>query len=35
MKPKTPVAFSQSDLDKFVDDVDDLSIHGSATRIEE
>jgi hypothetical protein len=35
MKPKTPVASSQSDLDKFVDDFDDLSIHGSATRIEE
>jgi hypothetical protein len=35
MKPKTPVAPSQSDLDKFVDDLDDLSIHGSATRIGE
>jgi hypothetical protein len=35
MKPKTPAAFSQSDLDKFVDDLDDLSIHGSATRIKE
>jgi hypothetical protein len=35
MKPKTPMAFSQSDLDKFVDDLDDLSICGSATRIEE
>jgi hypothetical protein len=35
MKPKTPAAGSQSDLDKFVDDLDDLSIHGSATRIEE
>jgi hypothetical protein len=35
MKPKTPTAFSQSDLDKFVDDLDDLSIHGSATKIEE
>jgi hypothetical protein len=34
-KPKTPVAFSQGDLDKFVDDLDDLSIHGSATRIKE
>jgi hypothetical protein len=35
MKPKTPAAFSESDLDKFVDDLDDLSIHGSAMRIEE
>jgi hypothetical protein len=35
IKPKTPAAFSQSDLDKFVDDLDDLSIHGSATRIKE
>jgi hypothetical protein len=35
MKPKTPAAGSYSDLDKFVDDLDDLSIHGSATRIEE
>jgi hypothetical protein len=35
MKPKTPAAFSQSNLDKFVDDLDDLSIHGSATRIKE
>jgi hypothetical protein len=35
MKPKTPAAFSQSDLDKFVDDLDDLSIHGFATRIKE
>jgi hypothetical protein len=35
MKPKTLAAFSQSDLDKFVDDVDDLSIRGSRTRIEE
>jgi hypothetical protein len=35
MKSKTPAAFSQSDLNKFVDDLDDLSIHGSATRIEE
>jgi hypothetical protein len=35
MKTKTPAAFSQSDLNKFVDDLDDLSIHGSATRIEE
>jgi hypothetical protein len=35
MKPKTPTAFSQSDLDKFIDDLNDLTIHGSATRIEE
>jgi hypothetical protein len=35
MKPKTPAAGSHSDLDKFVDDLDDLSIHGSTTRIEE
>jgi hypothetical protein len=35
MKPKTPAAFSQSDLDKFVDDLDDLSIHGSTMRIKE
>jgi hypothetical protein len=35
MKLKTPAVFSQSDLDKFVDDLDDLSIHGSATRIKE
>jgi hypothetical protein len=35
MKPKTPTAVSQSDLDKFVDGLDDLLIHGSATRIEE
>jgi hypothetical protein len=35
MKPKMPAVGSHSDLDKFVDDLDDLSIHGSATRIEE
>jgi hypothetical protein len=35
MKPKTPATGSQSDLDKFVDDLDDLSIHEFATRIEE
>jgi hypothetical protein len=35
MKPKTPATSSHSDLDKFVDDLDDLSIHGSATRTEE
>jgi hypothetical protein len=34
MKPKTPAAGSHSDLDKFIDNLDDLSIHGSATRIE-
>jgi hypothetical protein len=35
MKPKTPAAGSHSNLDKFVDDLDDLSILGSATRTEE
>jgi hypothetical protein len=35
MKPKTPAAGFHSDLDKFVDNLDDLSIHGSATRTEE
>jgi hypothetical protein len=35
MKPKTPALFSQSNLDKFIDDLNDLSIHGSATRIKE
>jgi hypothetical protein len=33
MKPKTPVADLRSDLDKFVDDLDDLSIHASAAKI--
>jgi hypothetical protein len=35
MKPKTLVARFHSDLDMFVDNLDDLSIHGSATRTEE
>jgi hypothetical protein len=35
MKPKTPAASFHSDLDEFVDNLDDLSIHGSATRTEE
>jgi hypothetical protein len=35
MKLKTPTAGFHSDLDKFIDDLDDLSIHGSATRTEE
>jgi hypothetical protein len=35
MKPKTPAAGSHSDLDKFIDDLDGLSIHGSAMRTEE
>jgi hypothetical protein len=35
MKPKTPATGSHRDLDKFVDDLDNLSIHGSATRTEE
>jgi hypothetical protein len=33
MKPKTPAAGLCSDLDKFVDDLDDLSIHASAAKI--
>jgi hypothetical protein len=35
MKPKTSVADPRGNLDKIVDDLDDLSIHGSATRTEE
>jgi hypothetical protein len=35
MKPKTPAVSFHSDLDKIVDNLDDLSVHGSATRIEE
>jgi hypothetical protein len=35
MKPKTPAVGPHSDLDKFVDDLDNLSIHGSATMTEE
>jgi hypothetical protein len=35
MKPKTPTASFHSDLDEFVDNLDNLSIHGSATRTEE
>jgi hypothetical protein len=35
MKPKTPAAGFHGDLDKFIDNLDDLSIHGSATRAEE
>jgi hypothetical protein len=35
MKPKTPTASFHSDLDEFVDNLDDLLIHGSATRTEE
>jgi hypothetical protein len=35
MKPKTPVAGFRSGLDKFVDNFDNLPIHGSATRTEE
>jgi hypothetical protein len=35
MKLKSPTAGSHSDLDKFVDDLDNLSILGSATRTEE
>jgi hypothetical protein len=33
MKLKTPAADPRSDLDKFVDDLDDLSIHASAAKI--
>jgi hypothetical protein len=33
MKPKTPVAGLRGDLDKFVDDLDNLPIHASATKI--
>jgi hypothetical protein len=35
VKLKTPAAGSHSDLNKFVNNLDDLSIHGSATRTEE
>jgi hypothetical protein len=35
MKPETLMASPQADLDKFVDELDDLSILGSATRIKE
>jgi hypothetical protein len=34
MKPKTSAADSCSDLDKFVDGLDNLPLHASATRIE-
>jgi hypothetical protein len=34
MKPKTPAGDLRSDLDKFIDDLDDLSIHASAIKIE-
>jgi hypothetical protein len=33
MKTKTPVANLRGDLDKFVDDLDDLPIHASAAKI--
>jgi hypothetical protein len=35
MKLKTPAVGSHSDLDKFVDNLDDLSIYGSAMKTEE
>jgi hypothetical protein len=35
MKPKTLTASFHSDLNEFVDNLDDLSTHGSATRTEE
>jgi hypothetical protein len=34
MKPKTSAADPRSDLDKFVDDLDDLSTSASTTKIE-
>jgi hypothetical protein len=34
MKPKTPAASPRSDLDKLVDNLDDLSIYASAARTE-
>jgi hypothetical protein len=34
MKPKTSAVGSRSNLDKFVDDLDDLSIHASTARTE-
>jgi hypothetical protein len=33
MKPKTSAAGPRSNLDKFVDNFNDLSIHASATKI--
>jgi hypothetical protein len=33
MKPKTPTADLHGDLDKFIDDLDDLPIHASAAKI--
>jgi hypothetical protein len=33
-KPKTTAAGPRSDLDKFIDDLDDLSIHASTARTE-
>jgi hypothetical protein len=35
MKPKTVVASFHSELDEFVDNLDDLLTHGSARKIEE
>jgi hypothetical protein len=35
MKPKTLAASFHSDLDEFIDNLDNLSTHGSATKIEE
>jgi hypothetical protein len=35
MKPKTLAASFHSDLDEFIDNLDDLSTYGSATRTEE
>jgi hypothetical protein len=35
MKPKTPTVGPHSNLDNFVDHLNDFSIHASATRTEE
>jgi hypothetical protein len=35
MKPKTPAVSFHSNLNEFIDNLGDLSIHGSATRTEE
>jgi hypothetical protein len=34
MRPKTSAADPRSDLDKFVDGLDNLPLHASATKIE-
>jgi hypothetical protein len=35
MKPKTPAASFHSELDEFIDNLNDLSTHGSARNTEE